>query len=77
MVQAAVMVASEYEAQLKAMQPDHVDSSSSVDEDNYDSSIFDQLYKSTGNSGVMTLTNFNVTQFSNLFNLIFDYAITN
>ena len=76
-IHSAINVAIEHEAYLESVQPELVDSSDSEDELDFSSSIFDEVYDTSGNQGVITLTNFTSLEFSALYDLISEHVTTN
>ena len=77
MIQSAISVAMEHEAHLESMQPESVDLSDSDDDLDSPSPIFDEVYNSSGNEGLITLTNFNALEFSALYDYVSDHVTTN
>ena len=76
-IQSAINVAIEHEAYLESVQPETVDSSDSDDDLDSSSPIFDEVYDTSGNQGVITLTNFTSIEFSALYDLIAEHVTVN
>ena len=76
-INSAINVAIEHEAYLESVKTDNVDSSDSDDDLDSSSPIFDEVYETSGNQGVITLTNFTSLEFFALYDLISEHVAMN
>lgn len=76
-IQLTSNVAIEHEAYLESVQPENINSSDSEDDLDSSSPIYDEIYDTSDNQGVITFANFTSLEFSALYDLIAEHITVN